>query len=86
MSEAVPNPGSNAALEQGCICPVMDNWRGDPMLGEIRGFVEVVGCPLHSAVHVCENCQGTGIYENPPPAPPGEACTCTVCNGTGVKP
>jgi hypothetical protein len=44
-----PNPGSDAAIEQGCICPVMDNWRGSDEIGRIRGFVVVVGCPLHSA-------------------------------------
>lgn len=43
-----PNPGSPEAVAQGCICPVMDNGRGDPELGRIRGFVVVVGCPLHS--------------------------------------
>jgi hypothetical protein len=48
MGEKVPNPGSREALAQGCICPVMDNWRGSDKLGRIRGFVMVVGCPLHS--------------------------------------
>lgn len=42
------NPGSTAAREQGCICPVLDNWHGDPELGRIRGFVIVSGCPLHT--------------------------------------
>jgi hypothetical protein len=41
------NPGTKAARDAGCICPVMDNWRGNPELGRIRGFVMVVGCPLH---------------------------------------
>lgn len=45
--QTVPNPGSREALDQGCKCPVMDNWRGDPELGRIRGFITVVGCPLH---------------------------------------
>lgn len=43
----VPNPGSEAARSQGCICPVMDNWRGSDELGRIRGFAVVSGCPLH---------------------------------------
>ena len=47
MEGGTPNPGSREAVEAGCICPVMDNWRGDPELGRIRGFRVVVGCPLH---------------------------------------
>jgi hypothetical protein len=42
-----PNPGSDEALEKGCICPVMDNnhgrfapWTGNWWLLE--------GCPLHA--------------------------------------
>lgn len=44
-----PNPGSREAKEQGCICPVMDNWHGSDEIGRIRGFVVVEGCPLHDA-------------------------------------
>jgi hypothetical protein len=47
MSEK-PNPGSQEAQDQGCICPVMDNGRGDPEIGRIRGFVMVIGCPIHA--------------------------------------
>lgn len=38
-----PNPGSDAALDQGCTCPVLDNGHG-------RGsgpFWISGGCPLH---------------------------------------
>lgn len=42
-----PNPGSQEAVDAGCKCPVMDNWRGDPAMGRIRGFVVTVGCPVH---------------------------------------
>jgi hypothetical protein len=42
------NPGTKLARDAGCICPVMDNWQGNPEIGRIRGFVMVVGCPLHS--------------------------------------
>ena len=42
---AVPNPGSNEALLQGCTCPVLDNARGR---GDGRGnFWFAAGCPLH---------------------------------------
>lgn len=43
----LPAPGSDAALDQGCLCPVLDNARG---LG--RGapplYVFTEGCPLHA--------------------------------------
>lgn len=42
-----PNPGSDAARAQGCWCAVMDNHRGDPEVGRIRGFWITQGCPLH---------------------------------------
>lgn len=45
----VPNPGSDAAIEQGCICPVLDNGHGNEAFARDRGgFIVVVGCPLHS--------------------------------------
>jgi hypothetical protein len=42
-----PNPGSDAAVSLGCICPVMDNNRGlyVPWPG---GFWVNEGCPLHA--------------------------------------
>ena len=42
-----PNPGSDAAIAQGCSCPVMDNGHGR---GRARGdgtFVMNTVCPLH---------------------------------------
>lgn len=47
-------PGSREAIEQGCICPRMDNARGRGYLGGVKDddgctiFVVVVGCPQHS--------------------------------------
>lgn len=43
-----PNPGSDEAIEQGCICAVLDNGHGDEELGRIRGFWITDGCPLHT--------------------------------------
>jgi len=43
----VPNPGSSKAVEMGCTCAVLDNWRGDPKFGRIHGFYVTEGCPLH---------------------------------------
>lgn len=44
---AIPNPGSNEALDQGCTCPVIDNGYGDPRYANPRGFWITEGCPLH---------------------------------------
>jgi hypothetical protein len=48
-------PGSDLAVEQGCICARIDNGYGrgylggmkDPATGETM-FVVTVGCPVHS--------------------------------------
>lgn len=42
-----PPPGSAAAKEAGCTCPVMDNCRGAGRYGIPGYYVIVVGCPLH---------------------------------------
>lgn len=47
MSEVkLPNPGSGAALELGCLCPVLDNAHGKGWLcsGE---FIIRPNCPVH---------------------------------------
>ena len=44
-----PYPGSDVALDAGCICPVLDNGHGNTGLARDRGgWYIVVGCPLHS--------------------------------------
>ena len=49
MDADKPKPGSNEAIEQGCVCPVIDNGHGKGHLGDgekygwwISGY-----CPLH---------------------------------------
>jgi hypothetical protein len=48
-----PNPGSEEAIQQGCLCPVLDNahGKGIPMPGkngEIQTAFWMSGdCPLH---------------------------------------
>lgn len=42
-----PNPGSEAAIARGCICPVMDNAHGKGWLGREGLWVYTVGCPVH---------------------------------------
>ena len=50
-----PNPGSNAAIEQGCTCPVLDNGHGVGAWGGVRNlngsvtFWTSLDCPLHKA-------------------------------------
>lgn len=48
----VPAPGSDAALDAGCTCPVVDNHygRGYYMISvNSRHFVVNFDCPLHGA-------------------------------------
>lgn len=43
-----PYPGSDKAIEAGCICPVMDNHRGQGAYGTPEyGFWITEGCPVH---------------------------------------
>ena len=44
-----PNPGSDAAIKQGCTCPVLDNAHGRGIMGdgENHGYWISSGCPLH---------------------------------------
>lgn len=49
-----PNPGSDEAIAQGCLCPVIDNGHGKGYMGGMKDeagntlYVKVVGCPLHA--------------------------------------
>jgi len=44
-----PNPGSDAAIKQGCTCPVLDNGHGRGVggNGEKYGWWATEDCPLH---------------------------------------
>lgn len=47
--ERIPNPGSDEALYQGCICPVLDNYYGEGfMIDGERQFWISEDCPLHN--------------------------------------
>ena len=46
--ELTPNPGSDEAIAQGCLCPILDNGHGNDELGKTRGFWIVSDCPLHN--------------------------------------
>ena len=45
----VPNPGSVDALDQGCICPVLDNEYGEGYMGQPGIFVFNMECSVHVA-------------------------------------
>lgn len=50
--DTTPNPGSQAALDLGCQCPVMDNGHGSGV-GTLNGktlFVFNGECPVHDAI------------------------------------
>ena len=44
----IPNPGSEEAIKQGCLCPVLDNRHGKGIMvnGEYRFWISG-DCPLH---------------------------------------
>lgn len=44
-----PNPGSDAAVADGCLCPVMDNCRGAGAYGGGETFWVNQNCPLHAS-------------------------------------
>ena len=53
MKKKVPNPGSDAAIKQGCKCPEFDNARGRGARGTFdspqkdKVFWMSSDCPLH---------------------------------------
>lgn len=48
MTDEIPNPGSDEALEQGCKCPVLDNNFGrGAYKGRDGEFIIRANCPLH---------------------------------------
>ena len=42
-----PPPGSDAAIDEGCICPILDNGHGKGYMGIEGTYVIAEGCPLH---------------------------------------
>lgn len=47
MPSDLPPPGSDAALEAGCECPVQDNGHGAGHKGT-DDYVYTLGCPVHA--------------------------------------
>lgn len=48
-----PPPGSDAARQAGCRCPVMDNCRGRGYMGLAGVYVYNADCPLHGYAEDC---------------------------------
>lgn len=46
-----PQPGSDAAINQGCKCPVLDNAHGRGYMGIPGIYVYSGDCPLHNPLH-----------------------------------
>lgn len=42
-----PNPGSDEAIRQGCVCAILDNAHGRGYMGQPGTFVYTQGCPVH---------------------------------------
>lgn len=51
MTDTIPNPGSNEALNQGCRCPVLDNGHGKGHFGDGAKYGWWINsdCPLHGS-------------------------------------
>jgi hypothetical protein len=47
MAVGIPNPGSDEAIDQGCICAVLDNNHGKFAPYPPHGWWLTVGCPVH---------------------------------------
>lgn len=44
-----PYPGTQEAIDAGCICPVFDNSHGKGAFGDPKlGFYITEGCPIHA--------------------------------------
>ena len=44
----IPNPGTQEAIDEGCICPTMDNEYGRGYMGIEGIFVHRLDCPVHT--------------------------------------
>ena len=64
----IPNPGSNAAIAQGCTCPVLDNKHGTGVLlnGEHLFWMNE-GCPIHATPLASVNPNHTDTLDTPRP-------------------
>jgi hypothetical protein len=50
-----PNPGSKAAIDAGCTCPVTDNGYGAGYMGMEGVYIYSAGCKLHRPDNLTNN-------------------------------
>lgn len=48
LKDSKPNPGSDDAVDRGCLCPVMANCRGRGVFGREGEFWMSSDCPVHT--------------------------------------
>ena len=66
MDKAQANPGSPAAISQGCLCPIMDNNHGNgiPAGDGTYLFMHSGSCPMHgfkSQPHTTTTIDSSGV-------------------------
>lgn len=47
VKRSLPKPGTEQAINKGCLCPVLDNCHGQGYMGKENVFIVSEGCPLH---------------------------------------
>ena len=47
IKQDIPNPGSDEAIAQNCLCPINDNHKGTGAYGKDGVFWMNIECPLH---------------------------------------
>lgn len=82
----LPNPGSAAAVADGCSCPVMDNNRGMHAPRPPDGWFVTQGCEVHAPLPPeCEQCGSTEWYEKTHEYESGREFTMTFCSGCNME-
>jgi len=59
MKSDKPNPGSKAAIQKGCTCPVIDNEYGAGYMGMEGVYIYSAGCKLHKPDNINEKHNST---------------------------
>lgn len=61
--ETTPNPGTQAAIDAGCKCPVVDNHYGAGYHGKPDVFIYNGNCPVHAAVIARTKAKHVPLYQ-----------------------
>jgi len=61
--ETTPNPGTQAAIDAGCKCPVVDNHYGAGYHGNPDVFIYNGNCPVHAAVIARTKAKHVPLYQ-----------------------